>query len=120
MSAALLDAFAAAYNRHDIEALLSMVTEDCIFDMAAGPAPWGTRHQGKPALREALGWAWRHWPDARWEDAVHVVAGDRGFSEWTFRGTDAQGVVTEQRGVDVFVLRDGLIAHKDTYRKQRS
>jgi steroid delta-isomerase-like uncharacterized protein len=119
MSLALLDAFAEAYNRHDIEALLAMVTEDCVFDMAAGPEPWGLRHQGKPALREALGWAWHHWPDARWEEAVHVVAGDRGFSEWVFRGTDAEGRVTEARGVDLFVLRDGRIARKDTYRKQR-
>ncbi len=119
MSVALLDAFAEAFNRHDIEALLSMVTEDCVFEMAAGPHPWGLRHQGKAALREALPWAWRHWPDARWDDATHVVAGDRGFSEWTFRGTDASGAVAEMRSVDLFELRDGLVARKDTYRKQR-
>ena len=97
-----------------------MVTEDCVFDMASGPKPWGQRHLGKAALREVLGWAWHHWPDARWEEAVHVVAGDRGFSEWVFRGTDAQGRVTELRGVDLFVLREGRIARKDTYRKQRA
>jgi hypothetical protein len=66
-----------------------------------------------------LGWAWQHWPDARWDDAVHAVAGDRGFSEWTFRGTDREGRRTEVRGVDIFTLRGGLIAHKDSFRKQR-
>lgn len=116
-SLALLHAFADAYNRHDLEALLDMVTADCVFEMAAGPEPWGRRHMGKAALREALPWAWRTWPDARWEEATHVVAGDRGFSEWTFRGTDADGKLTEVRGVDLFVLRDGLIARKDTFRK---
>jgi hypothetical protein len=47
------------------------------------------------------------------------VAGDRGFSEWTFRGTDREGRRTEVRGVDIFTLRGGLIAHKDSFRKQR-
>jgi hypothetical protein len=32
----------------------------------------------------------------------------------------AQGRVTELRGVDLFVLREGRIARKDTYRKQRA
>ncbi len=118
MSLALLEAFAAAYNRHDIEALLALMTEDGIFEMAAGPESCGQRHQGREALRSSLAWAWHHWPDARWEEAVHVVVGDRGFSEWIFRGTDAEGRVTEVRGVDVFELRDGLIARKDSYRKQ--
>jgi steroid delta-isomerase-like uncharacterized protein len=120
MSRALLEAFADAFNRHDIDALLAMVTEDCIFETASGPTAWGTRHQGKAALRDALPWAWRAWPDARWDDATHVVAGQRGFSAWTFRGTAPDGQVTTVRGVDLFELRDGLIARKDTYRKQHT
>lgn len=119
MSLALLEAFAEAYNRHDIEALLALMTEDGVFDMASGPEACGQRHQGREALRSSLAWAWHHWPDARWEEAVHVVSGDRGFSEWVFRGTDAEGRLTEVRGVDLFELRDGLIARKDSYRKQR-
>lgn len=120
MSEALLHAFAEAYNRHDLDALLGMVTADCVFEMSAGPDPWGARHAGTEALRQALPWAWQAFPDARWDDATHVVAGDRGFSEWTFRGTDAQGRITEVRGVDVFTFRDGLIARKDTFRKSRT
>jgi hypothetical protein len=50
---------------------------------------------------------------------VHVVSGNRGFSEWTFRGTDRKGVKAEVRGVDVFTFRDGRIALKDTFRKNR-
>ena len=48
---ALLHAFAEAFNRHDIDALLGMVTEDCVFEMSSGPEPWGLRHAGKAALR---------------------------------------------------------------------
>lgn len=117
---ALLTAFAAAWNRHDLEGLLALVTEDCVFETAAGPEAHGARHQGKPALREAFPAAWRIWPDARWDAPVHVPAGDRAFSEWTFRGTDREGRATEVRGVDLFEIRDGLIARKDTYRKVRT
>jgi hypothetical protein len=74
MSAALLEAFAEAYNRHDIEALLALVTEDCVFEMAAGPEAFGARSSGKVALRETLGWAWRYWPDASWNDAMSSPA----------------------------------------------
>jgi hypothetical protein len=48
-----------------------------------------------------------------------VVAGNRGFSEWTFRGTDTAGRATEIRGVDLFTFRGGRIARKDTFRKSR-
>lgn len=118
---ALLHAFAEAWNRHDLEGLLALCIEDCVFETAAGPLACGTRHAGKDALRAAFPAAWRTWPDARWEEATHVVApGGRAFSEWTFRGTDARGVATELRGVDLFEIRDGLIARKDTFRKRRT
>ena len=117
---ALLEAFAAAWNAHDVDALLALCTADCVFETAAGPAAHGTRHAGQAALRAAFPAAWQTWPNAQWLQATHVVAGNRGFSEWTFRGTDAGGRETEVRGVDLFELRDGLIARKDTFRKQRS
>ncbi|WPB83820.1 nuclear transport factor 2 family protein [Sediminicoccus rosea] len=116
----LLRDFAAAWNRHDIEGLLALVTEDCVFETAAGPTAQGSIFAGKAALRAAFPAAWQTWPDARWEDAVHVVAGSRAFSEWTFRGTDRAGSGVEVRGVDLFEIRDGLIARKDTYRKVRT
>ena len=32
----LLDAFADAWNRHDVDAIMSAMTEDCIFEASAG------------------------------------------------------------------------------------
>ena len=119
MSIQLLEAFGAAWNAHDVEALLSMVTDDCVFETAAGSDVFGNRFVGKDALRESFPMAWQTWPDAQWLDPVHFISGNRGVSEWTFQGTDRQGQRTEVRGVDVFELRDGLIARKDTYRKVR-
>lgn len=117
---ALLQAFGDAWNAHDLDGLLALCTDDCIFETAAGPLACGARHEGKEALSAAFPAAWRTWPNARWEEATHVVAGgDRAFSEWTFRGTDPKGGTIEVRGVDLFEIRDGRIARKDTYRKQR-
>ena len=119
MSLQLLEAFGAAWNAHDVEALLSMVTDDCVFETAAGSDVFGNRFVGKDALRESFPMAWQTWPDAQWLDPMHFISGNRGVSEWTFLGTDRQGQRTEVRGVDIFELRDGLIARKDTYRKVR-
>jgi steroid delta-isomerase-like uncharacterized protein len=119
VSMSLLEQFAAAWNAHDLAALLSMVTDDCVFDTATGTNMHGNRFVGKEALRAAFPAAWQIWPDARWDDATHFVCGDRGVSAWTFRGTDRDGLRIETRGVDLFQLRDGKIARKDTYRKQR-
>jgi ketosteroid isomerase-like protein len=46
----LLEAFADAWNRHDVEALLSMMTEDGVFEPSAGTAVNGERHAGLPAV----------------------------------------------------------------------
>jgi steroid delta-isomerase-like uncharacterized protein len=115
----LLDEFAGAWNRHDSDALVSMMTEDGVFETFAGPGPSGARHEGRDALRAAFSAVFEAFPDASWDDARHIVCGDRGFSEWTFRGTDRSGNGVEVRGVDIFTFRDGRIARKDTFRKAR-
>jgi len=112
-----MDTFAQAWNRHDAEALISMMTADAVFETAAGPEKFGARHVGREHLRRAFSAVWEAFPDASWNDANHVAFGDRGFSEWTFRGTDRNGAVVEVRGVDLFVFRNDKIARKDTFRK---
>jgi ketosteroid isomerase-like protein len=114
---ALLSRFAAAWNAHDIDGLIDCVTEDCVFETSSGPHPCGEHFEGRSQLLLAFPRIWSLYPDARWEDASHVVCGDRGFSEWTFRGTDRSGKPVEMRGVDLFIFRDGKIARKDTFRK---
>ncbi len=116
----LMDDLAQAFNRHDGAALLALITEDCVFETAAGPEAYGTRHVGRDAVGKAFAAVWAAFPNASWNEARHVVCGDRGLSEWTFRGTDRNGVKVEVRGVDLFVFRGGLIARKDTFRKNRS
>jgi ketosteroid isomerase-like protein len=40
-------------------------------------------------------------------------------SEWTFTGTRADGSRVEVNGCDVFTFREGKIAVKNSYRKNR-
>jgi len=116
---ALLAAFSDAWNRHDIEALMSFMSEDCVFETAAGPGACGTRHQGAAAVRKAFASAWEMVPDAQWRNAVHHVMGDFGVSEWTFTGTHADGSRIEVNGVDLFAFKDGKIQSKNVFRKSR-
>lgn len=114
-----LQAFADAWNRHDAEALMRFMTEDCVFDASAGPAVCGMRHVGRNDVEAAFREVWSTFPDAQWRSARHFVCGDRGVSEWTFAGTRADGTRVEVNGCDVFTFRDGRIAIKNSYRKNR-
>jgi steroid delta-isomerase-like uncharacterized protein len=114
-----LEAFADAWNRHDIDALMSFMTDDCVFEASAGPEVCGARHSGRDAVRAAFAEVWATFPDAHWGDARHFVQGDRGVSEWTFTGTRSDGTRVEVNGCDLFTFRDGKIAVKNSYRKNR-
>ena len=117
--AQFLKAFADAWNRHDIDALMSFMADDCAFHAVAGPDLLGRSFVGRDAVREGFQLAWQTFPDAAWLDGDHFVCGDRGVSESTFRGTKVDGTRIEARMVDVFTFRDGKIAVKNAYRKDR-
>ena len=42
-----LDAFAGAWNRHDIDGLMAFMTDDCVFESSAGSDVCGTRYVGR-------------------------------------------------------------------------
>ena len=117
---ALLDRFADAWNRHDLDALMSMMTDDCVFEASAGPQVNGQRSEGKQAVRAAYAAVFETFHDAHWGNARHFIAGSRGVSEWTFTGTHQDGKRAEVNGCDLFTFRDGKIAIKNSYRKNRS
>jgi steroid delta-isomerase-like uncharacterized protein len=91
----VLQAFADAWNRHDVDALMSFMTEDCVFEASAGPEVCGTRYAGRESVRASFAEVWATFPDAHWGNARHFVCGDRGVSEWTFTGTRTDGTRVE-------------------------
>lgn len=108
--AEVVDAFAAAWAAHDLDATLSLVTEDFIFD-ATGPAPDGKRHVGRDAVRDA----WRSIFDdasSSFETEEIFPAGDRVVQLWRY-SWDGGHV----RGVDILRVRDGKVAEKLSYVK---
>lgn len=115
----MLQAFADAWNRHDVDALMTFMTQDCVFEASAGSDICGTRYVGQEAVRAAFAEVWAAFPDAHWGGARHFIAGERGVSEWTFTGTRADGARVEVHGCDLFTFRGGKIALKNSYRKNR-
>jgi ketosteroid isomerase-like protein len=115
----VLQEFADAWNRHDIDGLMSYMTDDCVFDASSGPDVCGTRYVGRESVRAGFAEVWATFPDAHWGGARHFVVGERGVSEWIFSGTRADGTRVEVNGCDLFTLRDGRIAVKNSYRKNR-
>lgn len=115
-----LRAFLDAFNRHDLDDIMSYFTEDCIFDMPKGPNPFGTRYRGKEEVRRGLASRFSGIPDVHYGDDRHFVSlrGDRGASEWLLTGTATTGERIEVRGCDLFDFgEDGKIKVKDSYWK---
>jgi ketosteroid isomerase-like protein len=109
----LLDAF----NAHDLDAIMSFFTDDCVFDAPRGPAPGGHRFVGKEEVRKGFQARIDGIPDVQWTDDRHFACGDRAVSEWTIRGTQVTGEPIEVRGCDLFEIRDGKISRKDAFWK---
>ena len=106
----VVNAFGAAWAEHDLDATMALVAEDCVFENT-DPAPDGTRHVGRTAIRAA----WTPLFDdlaTRFETEDIFSAGDSVVQLWRY--TWSNGHV---RGVDVFRVRDGMVTEKFSYVK---
>lgn len=119
ITAQTLADFADAWNRHDLDALMSFMHDECVFHAVAGPDLLGRTFSGRTEVAEGFKAAWTNLPDAAWLDGEHFVVGDRGVSECTFKGTQADGSRIEARMVDVFTFKNGKILIKNAFRKNR-
>ena len=117
LTTATLESFLAAFNAHDLDAIMSFFADDCEFDMPRGPEPWGTRYVGKNAVRAGLATRFAGIPDVHYGDDAHWLAGDLGVSTWLLSGTSTGGDRILVRGVDLLHFRDGQIVKKDSYWK---
>lgn len=116
---AFLQSFADAFNAHDVNDIMSHMTDDCVFEASAGPDVNGQLFRGQQQVRKAFEEVFATFPDARWRNPKHFVSGNRGFSEWIFTGTKTDGTKVEVTGCDLFTFKDGKIAIKNSYRKNR-
>jgi steroid delta-isomerase-like uncharacterized protein len=121
--AKVVAAYGEAWNRHDVEAILAMHTEDSVFENHTS----GGRGVGKPAIREILKGIFAAFPDLRFDARRTYVRDGMVTQEWTATGTLAipytKGSTTVQptgnkvcwNGVDVIPFAGNLVARKDVY-----
>ena len=115
-TAAALTAFSAAFGSGDVDAIMALMTEDCVFE-ATGPAPDGVRRTGAADVRAAWVELFGGTLDAAFTEEESFVACDRGVLRWRFTWTEPDGSPGHVRGVDVLTFRDGLVAEKLSYVK---
>lgn len=90
----LMKRFGKTFNKADVDGILECVTDDFEWRLATGPnAPNGKIVTGRDAVRQVLG-------------TFHVI------------DSYADSAPLDVRGVDIYTLRDGLIATKDSYWKR--
>lgn len=115
----ILRDIAAGFDTHDLDRIMQHFADDAVFESPRGPEAYGQRFVGTEAVREAFAARFSGIPDVRYQEDEHFVAGDRGASEWTLRGTTTDGVRLEVRGCDLWTFRDGKILKKDSFWKIR-
>jgi len=108
---ATIERFTAAFNRHDVDGVMAAMTDDCLFE-STGPAPDGERYRGVAAVRAVWEHFFRANPLARFVAEEQFAAGDRCVVRWRYDW--GAGHV---RGIDVFRVRDGLVAETLCYVK---
>lgn len=110
-----------AWNRHDIDRLMSLFAEDCVFEASGGPDSCGRMFSGWAQVRSAFAGVLDSMPDANWGDSRHhVIADDYGVSEWRLTGTMLDGTRVDVLGCDFLTFRDRKICRKNSFRKQRT
>ena len=114
-----LEKFANAWNDHDIETLMSYMTDDCVFYLGSGKSASGDSFEGYAEVKKAFENVWTQLPDVSFRDARHFLSGDRGCSEWTMVATHPNGSRIELDGCDLFTFKGDKIKVKNSYLKSR-
>ena len=114
---AFVTRFMKPWNDHDVDGAMTMMTDDCVWEMLRGSELHGTRFDGSTAVRAAIAALFKAMPDVRY-DLVHGSVGrDLVVLELLVTGTPAAGDPVKFHACDVMTIRDGKVAAKRSYRK---
>lgn len=102
----LIERYNAAWNAQDLDAVASMHAPDIVFHNHTADE----RAEGADGVRAHIGEIFANHPTLRFSTRSLYVGDDFAVCEWT-----ASTGEREWDGVDVFPVRDGLIARKDVY-----
>jgi uncharacterized protein (TIGR02246 family) len=111
--AALIDAYDAAWNAQDVDAIAALHDDDVVFQNHTA----GECASGAGVVREHIAAIFARWPTLRFTRRRLRCGDDFAVSEWTARATRRDdGRRLEWDGVDVFTITPaGRIARKDVY-----
>ena len=116
-TAETVDRFNAAFNTHDVAAIMALMTDDCVFENTE-PPPDGQRFEGQVAVAECWRALFASAPGAVFTSEESFALDDRAVVRWTYRwAADAPGSPGHVRGVDIIRVRDGKVAEKLSYVK---
>jgi ketosteroid isomerase-like protein len=107
----VVSAFNDAFNRHDVSAVMALMTPDCVFEDTE-PSPDGTRYEGQDAVRKRWEALFAASPNAVFTTEEMECWDDRAVVRWRYDW--GSGHV---RGIDLFRVRDGKVAEKFSYVK---
>ena len=108
--------FNEAFNHHDVSRMMQLMSDDCVFENT-DPAPDGTVYSGKEAVTQFWQDFFRESPEAHIDIEEIFSLGNRCVMRWKYNWVDAAGQKGHVRGVDIFQVREGLIAEKLSYVK---
>ncbi len=118
LSREFLDSVGAAFNRHDVDAIVGVFAPDGEWLLARGPAYFGTRLLGRDEIRSFLQKRFASIPDMKWATFDRWAAGTKAVSEWRVTGSDKNGNRIDLLGCDLYTFNaKRLIVKKDTYWK---
>jgi steroid delta-isomerase-like uncharacterized protein len=104
------ESFIAAWNSHELEKVLSLFTNDVVYE----DVTFGAVNHGSADLRKFAASIFEAVPDVRFELVNSTVNKGHGTIEWVFTGTDKglykTGKRFSVRGVSVIDLRGGRIS----------
>ena len=106
----LIDRYNTAWNDQDLDTIHALHHPEIVFDNHTA----GERAEGADAVRAHIAAIFANNPDMRFTTRSFQAGDDFAVCEWTLTVTK-DGRRLEWDGVDVFPIRDGLIARKDVY-----
>ena len=112
-TATTVRALTDALNARDREATVALFASDGVFR----PGAAGASFAGPEAIAGALfGFLGAH-ESGQFETLREVFAGDEAYHEWTWAGVTSEGQSAETHGCDYYLVRDGKVAVRSTFRK---
>ena len=106
----LVERYNAAWNRQDLDEIHALHHPEIVFENHTAQE----RADGADAVRGHIGTIFRNNPTMRFRTRSMHAGEDFAVCEWTLN-VEKDGRRLEWDGVDVFPIRDGLIARKDVY-----